>query len=73
MTNTQDKQALHARLQSGEALAALGRVPEALRTLEAAQNYARRHRMPFSEQRATQRIAEVKAGYALAHPALPER
>ena len=65
--------AVHARLQSGEALAALGRVPEALRTLEAAQNYARRHRMPFSEQRAAQRIAEVKAGYALAHPALPER
>ena len=35
--------------------------------------YARRHGMPFCEQRAAKRIAEVKAGHALAHPALPER
>jgi tetratricopeptide (TPR) repeat protein len=65
--------AVHARLQRGEALAALGRVPEALRTLEAALLHARRHGMPFCEQLAARRMAEVNAGDALAHPALPDR
>jgi class 3 adenylate cyclase/tetratricopeptide (TPR) repeat protein len=65
--------AVHARLQRGEALAALGRVPEALRTLQAARLHARRHGMPFCERLAAQRLAEVRAGDALAHALLPER
>lgn len=65
--------AVHARLQRGEALAALGRVPEALRTLQAARLHARRHGMPFCERLAAQRLAEVRAGDALAHAVLPDR
>jgi ATP/maltotriose-dependent transcriptional regulator MalT len=65
--------AVHARLQRGEALAALGRVPEALRTLQAARLHARRHGMPFCERLAAQRLAEVRAGDALAHALLPDQ